>query len=117
MKNIFSGIQGLRYLVYLVNNGIYSDTINNHIKRLREVFERLVKHNLKLQLDECKFWRKEVIYLGHLITEHGVKLNSDKTSAVVNFPILNTTTDIKPFFGFAGYYPRFITNFSDLSKL
>ena len=60
--------------------------------------------------------RKEVVYLGHLITEDGVRPNPEKIKAVVEFPVPNSAKDIKSFLGFVGYYRRFIANFSTLSK-
>ena len=111
-----SVLQGLRCLVYLDDIVIHADNLENHSRKLREVFERFALHNLKLQPDKCEFMRKEVVYLGHLITEEGVRPNPDKIKAVVDFPVLKTVEDIKSFLIVVGYYRRFIANFSNLSK-
>lgn len=116
MDNILLGIQNERCLVYMDDIIIYSPTIHEHISRLTEVFNRLRKANLKIQPDKCEFLRKEVAYLGHLITQNGVKPNPNKVDAIENFPEPQTPKDVKSFLGLAGYYRRFIPNFAKLSK-
>lgn len=116
MDNILLGIQNERCLVYMDDIIVYSATIHDHILRLTEVFKRLRKANLKIQPDKCEFLRKEVAYLGHLITEDGVKPNPSKVACIKNFPTPKCAKDIKSFLGLAGYYRRFIPNFAKVSK-
>lgn len=116
MDNILLGIQNERCLVYMDDIIIYSPTIHEHISRLKEVFQRLQKANLKIQPDKCEFLKKEVAYLGHLITPEGVKPNPEKVSCIQNFPQPKNPKEIKSFLGLAGYYRRFISNFAKLSK-
>jgi hypothetical protein len=61
------------------------------------------------------FFRKEVSYLGHIITS-GVRPDERKVEAVTNFPVPTTTQKLKGFLGLAGYYRRFIPNFSKIAK-
>lgn len=116
MDNILLGIQNERCLVYMDDIIVYSPTIHEHISRLTEVFKRLRKANLKIQPDKCEFLRKEVAYLGHLITQEGVKPNPAKIECIHNFPVPTTPKEIKSFLGLAGYYRRFIPNFAKISK-
>src|SRR5699024_8924758 len=73
MNNIMTGLQNEICAVYMDDIIIFSSTLDEHIKRLNTVFERLQNSNLKLQPDKCEFLRKEVLYLGHIITKDGVK--------------------------------------------
>lgn len=58
--------------------------------KLEKVFQRLRDVNLKIQLDKCEFLRKEVAYLGHIITKDGVKPNPDKINAIRKYPLPKT---------------------------
>jgi hypothetical protein len=84
--------------------------------RLRKAFDRMRKYNLKLEPDKCEFLRKEVSYLGHVKGQTGVRPDERRTDAVRNFPEPRTTRGLKCFLGLAGYYRRFIPNFSKISK-
>uniref|UniRef100_A0A1B6DI21 RNA-directed DNA polymerase n=1 Tax=Clastoptera arizonana TaxID=38151 RepID=A0A1B6DI21_9HEMI len=116
MNNILRGIQNETCLVYLDDIIIYSTHLQEHIKRLREVFDRLRKANFKIQIDKAEFLRKEVAYLGHIVTPDGVKPNPDKIKAIKNYPIPKTTKQIKGFLGLLGYYRKFIKDFAKITK-
>jgi hypothetical protein len=74
------------------------------------------QQNLKLQPDKCEFLRREVSYLGHVIGQEGVKPGEKRIKAVKDYPEPRTTRELKGFFGLAGYYRRFIPNFSKIYK-
>ena len=114
MNAVLTGLQGLQCFVYLDDIVVYGPDLSQHILRLKAVLDRLRNNNLKLQPDKCEFLRKEVSYLGHVISESGVKPNPEKISAVKNFPIPRTTKEIKSFLGLVGYYRRFIKNFAKI---
>lgn len=116
MDNVLLGIQNERALVYMDDILIYSPTIYEHINRLKEVFTRLRNSNLKIQPDKCEFLRKEVAYLGHIITKDGVKPNPQKCQAIKDFPEPRNPKEIKSFLGLTGYYRRFIPNFAKIAK-
>ncbi|XP_011699787.1 PREDICTED: uncharacterized protein LOC105457055 [Wasmannia auropunctata] len=116
MNSILAGIQGIRCLVYLDDIVIYGPSLQEHNRRLIEVLNRLREHNLKLQSNKCEFLRKEVTYLGHIITEDGIKPDPEKLRAVREFPVPKKVKDIQSFLGLAGYYRKFIENFSKIAK-
>jgi len=116
MTAVLSGIQGIKCLVYLDYVVIFGQNLETHNDRLREVFSRMRKHNLKLQPDKCEFLRKEVSYLGHVIGPTGVRPDEKRVKAVRDFPEPKTTRELKGFLGLAGYYRRFVPNFSKVAK-
>jgi hypothetical protein len=74
------------------------------------------KHNLKLQPFKCEFFRKEISYLGHIIEPAGVRPDKKRVRAIRDFSEPRTTRELKGFLGLAGYYRRFIPNFSKIAK-
>jgi len=82
MNRVLQGINGYRAFVYLDDIIVISSTLQEHINQLREVFVRLRKFNLQLQPPKCEFLRREVNYLGHVITEEGVKSDRAKVECI-----------------------------------
>ena len=116
MTTILSGIQGIKCLVYLDDVVVFGENLEVHNERLREVFGRMRRYNMKLQPDKCEFLRKEVSYLGHIIGQAGVRPDKKRITAVKEYPEPRTTRELKGFLGLAGYYMRFIPNFRKIAK-
>lgn len=116
MDNILRGLQGIHCLIYLDDIIVFSSSLEEHLEKLRAVFDRLRQTNLKVQLDKSDFLRKEVAYLGHTITSEGLKPNNDKIHAILNYPIPRTLTEIRSFLGLIGYYRRFIKDFAKITN-
>lgn len=116
MNTVLTGLNGLKAFVYLDDIIIYALNITDHSKKLEEVFTRLREFNLKLKPSKCSFMRKEVNYLGHVITDKGVKPDPLKIKCVLDFPIPQNTKEIKSFLGLSGYYRRFIPSYGQISK-
>jgi hypothetical protein len=115
VNHVLSGLTGSRCFVFLDDIVIYARSLNEHDMKLRDVFARLRKYNLKLQPDKCEFLRKEVNYLGHVITEDGVRPDPRRVIAIENFPRPECEKTLKSFLGMAGYYRRFIPRFSKIA--
>lgn len=116
MDIVLTGLQGIELFVYLDDIVIYAKTLSEHRKKYMNLVDRLRQANLKLQPDKCHFLRREVTYLGHQITEEGLKPDEKKIEAVKHFPTPRSAKNIKQFLGLAGYYRRFIHQFSKISK-
>ena len=103
-------------IVYLDDIIVFSDTKEEHIKRLEAVFQKLMAAGLKLKPTKCFFFRKEIEYLGHVVSGKGISTNPKKIEAVTKWPTPKTVYDVRSFLGFVGYYRRFIKNFSKITK-
>jgi len=116
MNQVFLGLIGTRCFVYLDDLIVFGETLQEHHERLREIFERLRQVNLKIEPDKCEFLKTELSYLGHVVTSEGVKPDPQKVKAIKDFPTPRNTTDLKSFLGLAGYYRKFIPQFSKIAK-
>ncbi|XP_043474358.1 uncharacterized protein LOC122506310 [Leptopilina heterotoma] len=116
MDQVLTGLQGVELFVYLDDIVVYANDLEEHGKKVRRLLQRLKGANLSLQPEKCEFLFKEVAYLGHIISSEGVKPNPKTVEAVKNFPTPKTPRNIKQFLGLAGYYRRFIKDFSAKAK-
>ena len=103
-------------IVYLDDIIIYSDTKEEHLKRLEAVFQKLAAAGLKLKSSKSFSFREEMEYLGHVVSGKGISTNPKKVEAVTKWPTPKTVYYVRSFLGFVGYYRRFIKDFSKISK-
>ncbi|CAJ0644521.1 12712_t:CDS:2, partial [Entrophospora sp. SA101] len=112
MDRVFKDYKGKFVNVYLDDITIYSQTFEEHLQHLQQVFDRLRAVDLKLGRDKCEFAKEELHLLGHIIGREGRKPDPAKVEAVQNWPTPKTVKDVRSFLGLASYYRKFIPNFS-----
>lgn len=95
---------------------VFGCSLEHHNKNLIKVFNRFRKYNLKLNPQKCNFLRSEVTFLGHLITDNGVKPDPKKFAVVKNYPVPQDANEAHRFVAFCNYYRRFIENFANIAK-
>jgi hypothetical protein len=116
MDIVLAGLKWQSCLVYIDDVVIYSPTFEQHLSDLKNVFQALREANLTLKASKCCFCRKEMKYLGHVITQDGIKPDPTLTKAVSNFPQPKTIKDVQSFLGLSGYYRRFIKNYAKIAE-
>lgn len=116
MDNILREHIGVRCLVYMDDIIIFSTSLQEHLINLSMILESLKKYNMRIQLDKCEFLRKEVAFLGHVVTPQGVKPNPDKIKAIKEWPLPKNEKELKGFLGIVGYYRKFIKDFAKIAK-
>ena len=95
---------------------IYSETAEEHEEHLRVVLSRLREHKLYAKFSKCEFWLKKVPFLGHVLSENGISVDPSKVQEVMDWKAPTSVHEVRSFLGLAGYYRRFIPDFSKISK-
>lgn len=114
LNSILTGLQGIKCLVYLDDIIIYGKNLQDHNEKLVDVFEVLRKNKLKLQPSKCQFLQKEIMYLGHNISERGILPDLSKIDVIKNYPVPHNVNKVKSFLGLANYYRKFVPDFSSI---
>lgn len=107
---------GIRCFVYMDDIIIYSIDLQTHLGDIKKILQTLREANLKIQCDKSEFLRKEVEFLGHLVTTDGVRPNPQKIEAIKSWPLPMNRKALQSFLGTISYYRRFIPNFSHIAK-
>ena len=115
VDKIFQHLKWTSVLIYLDDIVVFARNFEEHQSRLKEVFQSLEKANLTLKPSKCVFGANHLNYLGHIISEDGVAVDPEKTNAAANFPQPKNPTDVRSFLGLAGYYRRFVKNFTKIA--
>ncbi|GJZ49722.1 putative reverse transcriptase domain-containing protein [Tanacetum coccineum] len=103
-------------IVFIDDILIYSRNKEEHTTHLRIILELLKKEKLYAKFSKCDFWICIVQFLRHLIDSQGLHVDPAKIKAVKNWTSPTTPTEIRQFLGLAGYYQRFIKDFSKIAK-
>ena len=101
-------------IIYLDDIIVFSETPQEHIKRLYGVFQKLASAGLTLKPSKCEFFKK-ITYLGHVVSEKGIEVDPKKTEAVKKWPIPKTVTDVRSFLGYTNQYRKFIPKYAHVA--
>jgi hypothetical protein len=103
-------------MVFIDDILIYSKSEEEHALHLRVILQRLWDHQLYAKFSKCAFWLKEDPFLGHIISAEGIAVDPSKVQEVLDWKSPKSVTQIRSLLRLAGYYHRFIPNFSKIVK-
>jgi len=116
MEECLKGLHLKICLIYLDDLIIFSKTYEEHLERLELVFQRLRECGLKLSPKKCKFFKHRVKYVGYIVSEQGIEADPEKISKIRDWPTPTSPEEIRKFLGFAGYYRKFVKDFSKIAR-
>ena len=99
-------------MVFIDDILVYSKNWEHHDTHLWIVLETFRKEQLYAKMSKCKFWLKEVSFLGHIVSEEGITVDLRKIRVILEWKPPRSVTKVRDFLGLAGYYRRFVKGFS-----
>ena len=110
----FSLDKAQTYLDYVLVAGF---DFEDHLRNLQEVFARLAKHGLKLNASKCELFKQQVDYLGHEITQEGIKPVKTNIKAILEYPKPRTIKQVRQFNRIVNFFRKFLKNAVHLKPL
>ena len=115
MQNCLGELNLTYCLIYLDDMIVFSDTPDEHLRRMRVVFDHLREHGLKLKPSKCEVFKSEINYLAHHVSQKGVLPSKKNLESITQCPPLDTYTKLKSFVGLVGHYRCFIKGFTKIA--
>ena len=116
MEIALGGLQWSTCLIYLDDVTVFSKTFREHLSRLEQVLERIHSAGLKLKPRKCHLFESEVTFLGHVLSQDGLRPNPDNIQKLMDWPVPGNVTEVRGFLGLGNYYHRFVHNYSQIAQ-
>ncbi|XP_024892655.1 uncharacterized protein K02A2.6-like, partial [Temnothorax curvispinosus] len=110
IENILKDIPGV--VVFLDDIRVSGKNVQDHLSKLRQVFTRLQKCNIRINVKKSEFFKDQIQYCGYVIDKNGINKAPDKIDAISNMPQPTNLTELRSFLGMIRYYDRFVPNLS-----
>ena len=115
MQNCLGELNLTYCLIYLDDVIVFSHTEEEHLERMRVIFDRLREHGLKLKPSKCEVFKTEINYLAHHVNKKGVQPSKKNLESIAQCPPPDTYTKVKSFIGLVGHYRHFIKGFAKIA--
>ena len=112
MNKVFQPYLDKFFIVFIDDILVYSRDEEEHANHLRPVLQTLREKQLYAKFNKCEFWLDQVVFLGHIVSGEGIKVDPKKIEAVLNWEPPKNVPKLRSFLGLAGYYRRFVEGFS-----
>ena len=116
MEKVLHELQWQICLCYLDDILVFSKTAEEHMDRLKTIFDRLRNAKLKLKPKKCHFFQRKISFLGHVVSGEGIATDPGKIAKVMKCPSPKNVHEVRSVVGFMSYYRKFIPKFSEIAK-
>ena len=116
MDTVLRNLVGIECSIFVDDILIYSNSAEEHARRLENVFRRFEEANLQLHPGKCTFAQSQVQYLGYILSENGISPSPEKVKAVRNYPTPKNVREVRAFLGLASFYRRLVPDFAHIAK-
>jgi len=116
MNHVLSNVLDIGVLAYMDDILIYTKTVEEHDRLVKDVLGRLRTNGLAVSPEKCVWRTQEVEFLGYIIGREGVKMSKEKVEAVLSWEAPKSLKEVQSFLGFANFYRRFIQDYSRIAK-
>ena len=116
MENCLGDLHLNWCIIYLDDIIVYSKTPEEHLERLEAVFKKIAKAGLKLKASKCEFFKSEITYLGHIVSNNGIATDPKKIKAIQLWPRPTTVTEVQKFTGLTNYYRKFMHGYANVAR-
>ena len=115
MNEVLKEFIGKFAIVYLDDILIYNKTKEEHVRHINYVLRKLHQEKLLINLNKCSFMKKELIYLGFVVSADGLKMDPEKIKLIIEWPSPKSVFEVRSFHGLASFYRKFIRKFSKIN--
>ncbi|KAG7559493.1 Zinc finger CCHC-type [Arabidopsis thaliana x Arabidopsis arenosa] len=115
MNHVLRSFIGVFVVVYFDDILVYSKTLDEHVEHLRKVLNVLRKERLFGNFKKCSFCSNDVVFLGFVVSSQGIQVDESKIKAIQDWPSPKTVGEVRSFHGLAGFYRRFVRDFSTIA--
>lgn len=102
--------------VYIDDVLIFSNTLEEHMQHILQIFQALHQANMKISNEKSHFYKSEIEFLGHIIKHNKITVDPEKVATIRNYEIPKTLKQLRSFLGLSGYYRRFIKDYAKITK-
>ena len=116
MNHVLRTFIGKFVVVYFDDILIYNKSFDEHVKHIRQVLDELRKEKLFANLEKCSFCTDHVVFLGFVVSAKGIEVDESKVQAMKDWPAPTNVSQVRSFHGLAGFYRRFVRDFSTIAS-
>ena len=115
MNHVLRSFIGKFVVVYFDDILVYSKNLNEHLEHLQLIFEVLRKEKLYANIKKCTFCIDKLVFLGFVVSAKGIEVDEEKVRAIQEWPTPRSVGQVRSFHGLAGFYRRFVRDFSTIA--